>query len=85
MSNLYDCPRCGGDGTFTIEIDDGSNGVSERCRPCGGTAKVTPEDWQPAQRQERRNQGRIESVAANWAMVEEVLQNRDRPRIRREE
>jgi DnaJ-class molecular chaperone len=40
MSNLYDCPRCGGTGEYTMDM------CGKRCRACGATGKVTPEEWQ---------------------------------------
>lgn len=41
----FDCPRCGGSGTYSIVLADG-NGVDERCRACARTGRVTRREWQ---------------------------------------
>jgi DnaJ-class molecular chaperone len=47
MSNpkeVVACPRCNGTGEYSITTEDG-NGFSERCRPCGGTGRLSKEAW----------------------------------------
>jgi hypothetical protein len=45
----YDCPRCRGTGCYSLVILDDAgteiNGVSEGCRACGKTGRVTREQW----------------------------------------
>jgi hypothetical protein len=41
---LFDCPRCGGTGEYSIETEDGC-GCTTSCRACHGSGRVTKEDW----------------------------------------
>jgi len=46
--SLLACPRCDGTGTYSITVTEGpeaGNGFEERCAPCGGTGRVTIQDW----------------------------------------
>jgi len=39
---LFDCPRCNGTGAYEAST---TYGCVSRCRPCGGTGRVTQRDW----------------------------------------
>ena len=44
MAKKYPCPRCRGTGDFALI---GPNfDVAEVCKACGGTGRVTPQEWQ---------------------------------------
>ena len=49
LAEIVACPRCEGTGTWTLENVDGPPeegfSVSEVCRPCCGTGRVTKRRW----------------------------------------
>ena len=52
QQNIYDCPRCGGTGVFTLRHMEGETDpdrmfeCTTRCRPCGGEGLMTRELWE---------------------------------------